>query len=554
MTPATAQPAAQAPVAAPADGPAVDRRLPGPEVCVTRNLIDRHADERPDKTYVLFEDGSSWTYRDLHAQVTRTAAGLAALGVRQDDPVLVWAPNGPDALRIWFAINYLGAVCVPINTAYKGGLLAHVVENSGAKLILAHHRLAERLAEVPRGALTRLVTLGGPARPCADLEVFGPEALEAADGPPPAPARPIMPWDIQTIVYTSGTTGPSKGVLSPYAHLHATGAAIPGLSGEDRYLVNLPLYHVGGTLPAHIMLAYGGSIAIVEAFDTATFWDTVRRTGTTFVILLGVMARFLAKQPPRPDDADNPLRLACLVPFDFDPAEFSARFDVRTVTLFNMTEISCPLVSELDPEVLRSAGRPRPGAECRVVDENDCEVPPGVTGELIVRTDAPWTMNAGYHRNPEATARAWRNGWFHTGDGFRTDAEGNFYFVDRIKDAIRRRGENISSYEVEAEAMAHPDVAECAAVAVKSEVSEDEVMIVVAPVAGRTIDPEALLRFMIPRMAHFMLPRYIRVVETLPRTPTQKVRKVELRDAGATADTWDREAAGIRIRRDRLDG
>ena len=534
--------------------PPIDPRLPRPDACVTRNLIDRHAAERPDTVYVIFQDGSQWTYAQLHAEVTRAAAGLAALGVRQDDPVLVWAPNGPDALRLWYAVNYLGAICVPINTAYKGGLLAHVVENSGARLILAHHQLADRLAEIPRAGLERMVTLGGPARPCGDLEVFGPEVLEAVDGPPPAPPRPIMPWDIQTIIYTSGTTGPSKGVLSPYAHLHATGAAIADLTEADRYLVNLPLYHVGGTLPAHHMLALGGSIAVIDSFDTATFWDTIRRTGTTFTILLGVMAQFLAKQPPKPDDADNPLRLACLIPFDFDPAEFSSRFGVRTMTLFNMTEVSCPLVSELDPKVLHAAGRPRPGVECRVVDENDCELPPGVAGELIVRTDAPWTMNAGYNRNPEATARAWRNGWFHTGDGFRTDEAGNFHFVDRIKDAIRRRGENISSYEVEAEALAHPDVAECAAVAVKSEVSEDEVLIAVAPVPGRSLDPESLLRFMIPRMAHFMLPRYIRVVEALPRTPTQKIRKVELREAGVTHDTWDREAAGIRIRRDRLDG
>ena len=206
----------------------------------------------------------------------------------------------------------------------------------------------------------------------------------------------------------------------------------------------------------------------------------------------------------------------------------------------------------MNSTVLHAAGRPRAGVEARVVDENDCEVPVGEVGELVLRADCPWTMTHGYYKNPEATAKSWRNGWFHTGDGFRMDAEGNFYFVDRIKDAIRRRGENISSYEVETEVLAHPDVAECAVVAVRSDVSEDEVLAVVAPVAGRTLKPEDLIHFLLPRMAHFMVPRYVRIVDELPRTPTAKVRKIELREAGVTPDVWDREAAGIRVRREKI--
>jgi crotonobetaine/carnitine-CoA ligase len=217
-----------------------------------------------------------------------------------------------------------------------------------------------------------------------------------------------------------------------------------------------------------------------------------------------------------------------------------------------MTEVSCPIIAEINPTALHSAGKPRPGVDCRVVDENDCEAPVGEVGELIVRADCPWTMNHGYYKNEEATAKAWRNGWFHTGDGFRTDAEGNFYFVDRMKDAIRRRGENISSFEVETEVLAHPDVNECAAVAVKSDVSEDEVMVVVAPVPGRTVDPKELIEFLIPRMAHFMVPRYIRLVDELPKTPTQKVQKVKMRDEGVTEDTWDREVHGVRIKREKI--
>jgi crotonobetaine/carnitine-CoA ligase len=189
-----------------------------------------------------------------------------------------------------------------------------------------------------------------------------------------------------------------------------------------------------------------------------------------------------------------------------------------------------------------------------VVDENDCEVGPGVTGELILRTDRPWSLNHGYYKNPEATAAAWRNGWFHTGDGFKYDEDGYFYFVDRIKDAIRRRGENISSFEVENEITAFAPVREAAAIGVPSELGEDEVMVVVSLVAGQTMDPVELITFLQPRMAHFMLPRYVRVMSSLPRTPTEKVMKHLLKKDGVTLDTWDREAAGIVIKRDKVGG
>jgi crotonobetaine/carnitine-CoA ligase len=190
--------------------------------------------------------------------------------------------------------------------------------------------------------------------------------------------------------------------------------------------------------------------------------------------------------------------------------------------------------------------------DVRLVDDNDCEVPDGTVGEMILRTDRPWGMNHGYHKNPEATARAWRNGWFHTGDAFRRDASGNYFFVDRMKDAIRRRGENISSFEVEVEVVAFPAVREAAVIAVPSELGEDEVMAVVAPAPGHEIDPAALLAFLRDRLAYFMIPRYLRVLPELPKTPTAKVLKAELRAQGITPDTWDREQAGISIRRDRI--
>ena len=229
-----------------------------------------------------------------------------------------------------------------------------------------------------------------------------------------------------------------------------------------------------------------------------------------------------------------------------------ARFGVSVYSIYNMTELCCPVMTTVPMTVPGSCGRVRPGCEIRIVDENDCEVPAGAVGQFVVRSDTPWAMNHGYHKEPEATARAWRNGWFHTGDAGRADADGNLYFIDRLKDTIRRRGENISSLEVEIEVAAHPAVREAAVVPVPSELGEDEVMAVVSLRPGRRLDPAELLVFLQPRLAHFMIPRYVRIGDALPKTPTEKVEKHRLRADGITAESWDREAAGIRVKRERL--
>ena len=518
-----------------------DPRIPAPEDCVLRPLLDRRARETPDKVFVRFAaTGEEWTYSRLHRIVLETAAALQRLGVKQDDPVLTWLPNGPDALRLWFAINYLGAVYVPLNLAYRGQLLEHAVGNSGARLIAGHPDLLPRLDAIARGALEQRVAIEGSA------------SLSAAGVEPSPPSREIMPWDTQSVIYTSGTTGPSKGVLCSYLHAASAANAFYAATSDDRNMVNLPLFHAGGTGAIYRMLVKGGSIALVESFNTDTFWDIARATGSTCLTLLGAMVPFLLKAPATPRDRDHPLTKVVLVPLSDDSQAFAQRFGVDVYTTFNMTETSWPLVSERNPAARGTCGRPRDGVDARLVDDNDCEVAVGQTGELVLRTDVPWAMNHGYHNNPEATARAWRNGWFHTGDAFRRDAEGNFFFVDRLKDAIRRRGENISSFEVEAEVGTYPAVREAAVVGVPSEFGEDDVLAVVAPVAGRSIDPAELVRYLMPRMAHFMVPRYVRVLPELPKTPTQKVQKNILRAEGVTADTWDREAAGIHVRREKL--
>lgn len=531
-----------------------DPRIPSKEKCVLRAMLEKWSTLQPDKTFVKLSRTEDVTYRRMRELAATTAAGLYSLGVRQDDRVVVWLPNGLDCLRVWFGINWLGATYIPINTAYKGKLLEHVLDNAGAEVIVVHHKLVRHLDDVDTGRLKKVVVFGTAPAQIKDLEIYPSSTLDGDEKSIPEPPRPIEPWDLQSIVYTSGTTGPSKGVMSSYAHLYAMSGpqSFYMLTAEDRYMCNLPLFHVGGTIPVMGMLSRGGSIALVPQFSTTEFWSSIRDTETTVVLLLGVMATFVAKAAPSMDDRNHPLRKAIIVPLSEDAPSFAERFGVAVYTLYNMTEISTPLVSGINPTKTGSCGQGRAGVELRIVDENDCEVPRGKVGELIVRTDAPWAQNSGYFNNAEATAKAWRNGWFHTGDAFRMDEDGTYFFVDRMKDAIRRRGENISSFEVEAEIAAHPSVYEVAVIPVPSELTEDEVMCVVAPVPGKRIDPHALLQFLEARLAHFMLPRYIRVVDSLPRTPTQKLMKHVLRADGITPDTWDREKAGIKVHRQQL--
>jgi crotonobetaine/carnitine-CoA ligase len=530
----------------------LDARMPRPEQCIQRYMIERWEREQPEKIFAIFSDGAQWTYAET-ARIAATAANaLRGLGVQQGERVVVWLPNNADCLRVWFGLNFLGAVFVPINTAYRGAILEHAVGLAEARLMIAHADLCPRLAEVGLKSLRDIVVLGGAPPQLQGVVLHPASALDSADATPPTLARAIAPWDMQSIIFTSGTTGPSKGVMSSYVHLHAMAVSAPFLSGADRYMINLPMFHSGGVMPVTAMLIHGGSIAMVDSFNTETFWPTVRKTGITTAILLGVMGGFLLKRPPAADDKDHPLRTCTYVPLNETALQFHQRFGTDIYTHFNMTEISMPIVSGANPTALGSAGRQRAGATVRIVDENDCELPVGAVGELVLRTDCPWATSHGYASNAAATATAWRNGWFHTGDGFRKDAEGDFYFVDRLKDAIRRRGENISSFEVESEVLAYPPIREAAAIAVRNEIAEDEVCAVVAIREGEAFDPADLIAFLLPRMPHFMVPRYVRVVDALPRTPTAKIEKVKLRADGLTSDTWDREAAGIVVKREKI--
>lgn len=523
------------------------------EICVLRYVLDQHAANKPGDIYAVFEDGDTWTFAELKSKTVAVAAGLHRLGVKEGDHVAMSLPNGRESLLTFFAINYLGAVYVPFNTAYKGKILEHVIENSDAEVIVVHGQIVERINEVATARLKTAITVGEcDANTSLELVAFA--DLAGTDADLPELTKPIEPWDTQSIIYTSGTTGPSKGVLSSYLHMYTNPGpeAWPFVLGDDRFLINMPMFHIGGMGLCNAMLARGGSIAMMENFATDTFWAFIARTECTVVFLLGAMATFLLKQEASDAERQHKVRIAFLVPLTGNHREVAERFKIDIYTIFNMTEVSTPIVSDPNPEKPGTCGKARDGVDVRLVDRNDCEVALGEIGEMILRTDRPWAMNHGYYKNPEATAEAWRNGWFHTGDAFRQDADGYYYFVDRVKDAIRRRGENISSFEVEAEVIAHPDVREAAAVGVPSEFSEDDVLVAVAPIEGRTIDPAELILFLAERMPHFMVPRYLRIMDNLPKTPTEKVRKHVLRDEGISDDAWDREAAGIKIKRERL--
>ena len=276
----------------------------------------------------------------------------------------------------------------------------------------------------------------------------------------------------------------------------------------------------------------------------------MRRHGATVTFLLGAMANFLFQQPSTDDDADNPLERALVVPLLPEIEAFKRRFGCLVSTTWGATEFNVPTRSTFELANNRTCGRVAEDRyEVRIVDELDREAPPGVPGEAVVRPREPWITMTGYWGHPDWTVATWRNLWLHTGDMLMRDEEGNLYFVDRTKDAIRRRGENISSMEVEQEIVAHPDVVECAVVPVASEHTEQEVMAVVVPRPDATLDLAELIEFLAPRMAYFMVPRYVEVAEALPKTQTGKIQKYALRERGLTPQTWDRDATGIRLRR-----
>ena len=489
--------------------------------------LESAADRWPDRTAIDFGI-AAYTYRDLWSRARRAAAAFGGLGVKRGEVVLVMLDNTIEFIDAWLGLALVGAVQVPVNTEYLGEILRHQVKDSGAWLMLIDEAYVSRIEALgtDRGELRRLLVVGSPTR---DWEGIFEGATELARDAIVTSAE----HDIVAIMYTSGTTGPSKGVRVAHAHAftyarHAAQAML--LSEGDVYFAPLPLFHIAGQWAlVYACLQVGATAIVRRRFSVSDFWSTVRESGASVSFLLGAMANFLARQPARPDDDDNPMDRMLIVPLLDDTDAFRQRFGVRVCTCYGSTEVNVPVISDYEVNEPGIAGRPVPGFTLRIVDEHDREVPVGGVGELVVRASEPWVLATEYHRNPDASLRLFRNLWLHTGDAFRKDAHDNYFFVDRIKDYIRRRGENISSFEVEREVNAHPAVLECAAVAVKSASTEDDLKVVVVLKPGMSLDQDELRSFLRGRVPKFMVPDVVEVIAELPKTPTGKIQKHLLR-------------------------
>jgi crotonobetaine/carnitine-CoA ligase len=502
------------------------------------------------------------TFAEVNRTVNRIARGLAALGVRKGDRVLLMLPNCLEYLYVWWAANKLGAIEVPVNNAYKGYFLEHVANNSGARVMVADQSLLDRLqfSEERLQHLEHVVVYRGSEgqRDHVSLRRLRTSPIEQLYSREDSnPEVDVRYHDLAAIMYTSGTTGPSKGVMMPHAQCYffsEEDVSVVYLTEADVYYTCNPFFHANAQLLTIYPCLIAGAKAVIYPYFSATEWlQQVRKCRATVANFLGVMMDFVYRQPALPEDANNDLRVLFAAPTPPTIVEdFKRRFGVEaTVEAYGMTEICLP--------VLLPYGEYRPGAAGKVVSdwfevklidsETDEELPHGQIGEAVVRHKQPWTLNAGYFGMPDKTAEAYRNLWFHTGDALRRDDDGFFYFVDRVKDALRRRGENISSYEVEAVINDHPAVAESAVIAVKSGVpgGEDEVKACLVLRERANLSPEDLLQWCEDRMPYFAVPRYVEFVGTLPKTPNLKIQKHRLREDGVTAATWDRVKEGFRL-------
>ena len=516
-------------------------RLPTAAECTVRPLLERWARETPEKPFLLFEDGTQWTFAETRAQVRRAAAMLFAQGVRAGDPVLNWLPNGPDHLRLWLAANYIGAVHVPIAVTARSGELRHILANSGARVLAADRTLVEHIAQLQVETLDVVILFGeGEAAPIGCRTLDGAQCDDRLEAPPDAK---VEFFDIALIIYTSGTTGLPKGVRSPYAQFWTLAKAQIGyLGADDRVMVSTSLSHISTVSSVWAALYAGASVALFQRFSANQFWDRLRAIGATAVPGMGpAILSMLLKAPETDRDRDNPLRIVNVRAPNAAVQAFSKRFGVDYFSSFSMTETACVTLSSRNASVEGSCGHARPGVQVRLVDANDVEVPQGTIGEIALRADLPWTLNAGYHNDPEATVRAWRNGWFHTGDLAIQGGDGNYFFHDRLKDCIRRRGENIASHEVEREALAFPSVQQAAAVGVAGDFDDQEVLLIVEPSPGQIVDPAQLVGFISTRLADFKVPRYVCVRGDLPLTTFGKVQKYRLLAEIDLAGCWDRD-------------
>ena len=525
----------------------------------TPAVVRMQAEKYGARHFCAFHDGARLSFLDLETQSNALASALAGLGVQPGDRVMALLHNSREFILTMVATHKRKAIFVPINTELKGAFLQHQIRNAEPRVVVidAELRAVFESIDLCGSGIETSVIVGGAPAPLSGTRAFAFEEL-AATSPRAEDTISVTPYDACTIMFTSGTTGPAKGVLMPHAHCYYyawSANRSTALTENDRMYISMPLFH--GT--ACLLQFYGSLLAgaltyVAKRFSASSWLSDIRECGASVTYAVGVMPEFILKQPRRDDDKDNPLRLSWSVPVsDAWGREFEERFGLRILQGYGMTEFSVPVWGDLrDPVKAGCAGRVVDEFfEVRIVDpETDEPMGAHEIGEIVVRPKEPSVFMAGYFRMPEKTVEAWRNLWFHSGDAGYFDNEGRLFYVDRIRDRIRRRGENVSAYEVEEVINSHPDVVQSAVVGVKvaGAGGEDEILACIVP-SSDTLDAKMILDWCVTRMPRFALPRFIRFMDDIERTASGKIRKQALRDAGVTPTTWDREAEGYVVAR-----
>jgi crotonobetaine/carnitine-CoA ligase len=516
-----------------------------------RELIENRAQDIPDRIFLFYKD-EKISYIEFDREVNRSANMLLSLGVKKEDKVCLLLPNCKEFIFIWFALAKVGGIMVPINIHLKGEGLEYIINHSDAETLIVHPELFNSVAPIEnrfKNIRNKLILYEEKG----NFISFSKLLKDFHSDPPPY--FEIKPEDVMSIIYTSGTTGLPKGVMLSQNSYINTGREFVDFmiraNEEDILYTSLPLFHCNAQqLTTMGTIIKGISMALSERFSASEFWNEVRKYNATIFNYIGAMLTILYKQPKRDDDGNNPARLTFggAAPKEIW-VDFERRFNLTILEGYGLTETATvALCNPLDNIKVGSIGKPLPHTDVKVVNERDEDIKPYEYGEIVIKEMLPHTIMEGYYKMPDKTEEAMRNGWFHSGDRGMIDEDGYLYFLDRIKDCIRRRGENISSYEIEKILNSHPAILESAAIGVPSELGEEDVKVYIVLKVGKSLTPEEIIDYCEDRMAYFMIPRYIEFRDSLPKTPTERVQKFELRKEGI-GNSWDRERAGYRLRR-----
>ena len=528
--------------------------------------VRHQARAQGEREFLSFENGERLSFAEFDRLTDCLATALADLGLTAGDRILGLLTNSKEFMITMIATHKLRAVFVPANTELRGGFLEHQIINSSPRIIVVDDNLMGRFSsfDPSETGIETVVGVGDESSPdisklglLAEVSQVRMDSLLDTTPNTEKLADP-SPSDVCTIMYTSGTTGPSKGVLMPQGHcyLFALGiVAAMELTEQDRYFCCMPLFHANGLfMQVYASLLAGSSCHVTKRFSVTDWLNIVREENITVTNALGVMPEFIFRSPPSPNDRDHKMTRILAIPVAEEwGVAMQERFGVKLRQGFGMTEVNMVAYSDLDDPVMSGCAGPPLSDFFEVIiadPDSDVELPRDQVGEILVRPKIPFCFNVGYFKMPDKTVEAWRNLWFHTGDAGRMDSEGRLFFVDRIKDRIRRRGENISSYELEQTLNEYPGVIESAAVGLRvpGAGGEDEIKAVIA-INGPSPDPEAFLDWCVPRMPRHTVPRYLEFVAELDKTASGKIRKQAIRDAGVTENTWDRESIGYVISR-----